>query len=219
MKRLIRVLVIDDHFEMRKEVCALLRDAEGIAVAGEAGDGEQAMAQALRLRPQVILMNLPLPGLDGVAVIRAILTELPETAIVVLADTDLGDPVLAAVEAGALGYLAKGSPREHFLEAISQVAQGGAWLPPHLIRRLLARQKPVPEPEAEPKRQRAPLTGREREVLKLLTQGWSNRRISQELAIADITVRTHVSHIFSKLGVSNRVEAALHSLRQQEPDS
>jgi DNA-binding NarL/FixJ family response regulator len=211
MKRQIRVLVVDDHFVLRKGVCALLSGADGIAVAGEAGEGEQAVEAARRLRPQVTLLHLRLPGLDGMATIRAILAEQPETAVVVLSGTDVEDDVLAAVEAGALGYLAKTSPHEHFLEAIRQVARGSAWLPPHLTGRLLTRLKPAPEPESEPQ----PLTGREREVLRLLTQGWSNRRISQELAIADITVRTHVSHIFTKLGVSNRVEAALHTLRSQ----
>jgi DNA-binding NarL/FixJ family response regulator len=211
MKRPIRVLVVDDHFVVRKGVCALLSDAGEIVVAGEAGDGEQAVAEARRLRPQVILMDLRLPRFDGVAAIRTILAEQPETAIVALTGTDVEDDVLAAVEAGALGYLAKTSPREHFLEAIRRVAQGDAWLPPHFTRRLLTRLKPVPEPKPQL------LTGREREVLKLLTQGWSNRRISRELAIADITVRTHVSHILTKLGVSNRVEAALHTLRLQKP--
>ena len=209
----IRVLVVDDHFVVRKGVCALLAEAEGIAVAGEAGDGEQAVAEARRLRPRVILMDLRLPGLDGVAATRAILAELPETAVVALTGTDVEDEVLAAVEAGALGYLAKTSPREDFLEAIRRVAQGDAWLPAHLTRRLLTRLKPRPAEVLEP------LTGREREVLALLARGWSNRRISQELSIAEITVRTHVSHILGKLGVSNRVEAALHALHSEKAGS
>ncbi|HEX6862351.1 MAG TPA: response regulator transcription factor, partial [Thermoanaerobaculia bacterium] len=119
-----------------------------------------------------------------------------------------------AVEAGALGYLAKTSPREDFLEAIRQVAQGDAWLPAHLTRRLLTRLKPRPATDAS-----EPLTGREREVLELLARGWSNRRIARELSIAEITVRTHVSHILGKLGVSNRVEAALHALHLEKPGS
>ena len=125
----------------------MLAGADGIVVAGEAGDGEQAVAEARRLRPQVILMDLRLPGLDGVAATRAILAEQPETAVVALTGTDVEDEVLAAVEAGALGYLAKTSPREDFLEAIRCVAQGDAWLSPHLTRSLLTRLKPPPEPE------------------------------------------------------------------------
>ncbi len=209
----IRVLVVDDHFVVRKGVCALLADAEDIAVAGEAGDAGQAVAEARRLRPQVILMDLRLPRFDGVAAIRAILAELTETAVVVLTGTTVEDEVLAAVEAGAVGYLAKTSPREEFLEAIRRVAEGYLWLTPHLTRSLLARLKPPPEAEA-PK----PLTEREREVLALIARGWSNRRIGQELAISEVTVRTHVSHIFAKLGVRNRVQAVLHALRlEHEP--
>jgi two-component system, NarL family, response regulator LiaR len=207
----IRVLVVDDHFVVRKGVRALLAEADGIVVAGEASDAEQAVAEARRLRPQVILMDLRLPGLDGVAAIRAILAEQPETAVVVLTGTDVEDEVLAAVEGGAVGYLAKTSPREDFLEAIRRVAQGDAWLSPHLTRSLVARLKPLPAPEETAK----PLTERERAVLALIARGWSNRRIGQELAISDVTVRTHVSHILAKLGVSNRVEAALHALRSE----
>ena len=203
----IRVLVVDDHFVVRKGICALLAEAESIAVVGEAGDGEQAVEEARRLRPQVILMDLRLPGLDGVAATRAILAEQPETAVVVLTGTSVEDEVLAAVEAGALGYLAKTSLEQDFLEAIRRVAQGDAWLPASLIRSLVARLKPRLAPAVP-----SLLTERESRVLELVARGWSNRRISLELSISEFTVRTHVSHIFDKLGVSNRVEAALHAL-------
>jgi DNA-binding NarL/FixJ family response regulator len=145
-----------------------------------------------------------------VAAIRTILAEQPETAVVVLTGSDVEDEVLAAVEEGALGYLAKTSPREDFLEAIRRVAQGDAWLPARLTSRLVTRLK------LHPQRDRVPpelLTTREREVLAMLAHGWSNRRISQELAIKEITVRTHVSHVLGKLGVHNRVQAALHAVR------
>lgn len=212
MEQPVGVLVVDDHFVVRKGVCALLADAEGIVIVGEAGDGEQAIAEARRLRPQVILMDLRLPGLDGVAATRAILAELPETAVVVLTSADAEDLVLAAVQAGALGYLAKTSPPEDYVQAIRRVAQGDAWLPARLTRRLVTRLAPLPRPPVAKL-----LTGREREVLRMIARGWSNRRISQELAISETTVRTHVSHILGKLGVHNRVEAALHSLRSGPP--
>jgi len=211
MKHNTRVLVVDDHFVVRKGVCALLAKAEGIVVAGEAGDGRQAIAEARRLRPEVILMDLKMPGLDGVAATRAILAEQPETAILALTGTAIEDEVRAAIEAGALGYLAKTAPQEDFVEAIRRVAEGGSWLPAGFTRRLLTGHPPHPEPDTQP------LTGREREVLEMLARGWSNRRISQECLIAEITVRTHVSHIFGKLGVRNRVEATLHALRSQKP--
>ena len=151
-------------------------------------------------------MDLRLPGLDGVAATRAILAELPDTAVVALTSTDVEDELLAAVEAGAQGYLAKTSPLDDYVQAIRRVAQGDAWLPARLTRRLAARlTRPAP-PVADL------LTRREREVLKMLAHGWSNRRISQELAISEITVRTHVSHVLGKLGVHTRVQAALHAL-------
>jgi DNA-binding NarL/FixJ family response regulator len=187
--------------------------AADIVVAGEAGDGRQAIAEARRLRPEVILMDLRMPGLDGLAATRAILAEQPKTAIVALSGTAMEDEVRAAVEAGALGYLAKTAPREDFVEAIRRVAEGGSWLPASFTRGLLTGQPPQPEPNAPP------LTGRERQVLEMLARGWSNRRISQECLIAEITVRTHVSHIFAKLGVRNRVEAALYALRSEKPGS
>jgi DNA-binding NarL/FixJ family response regulator len=200
--------VVDDHFVVRKGVCALLADASGIEVVGEAGDGEQAIAEARRLRPQVVLMDLHLPGIDGAAATRAILSEQPKTRIVALTGVDAEHEVLAAIGAGALGYLAKTAPREDVIQAIQRVARGEAWLPPHLTRRLLGHVTAPAPAEAE-----GALTGREREVLVLMARGWSNRQISHELGIADATVRTHVSRILGKLGVSNRVEAALYALR------
>ncbi len=207
METPIRVLVVDDHFVVRKGVCALLADAD-IDVVGEADDGEQAVEQARRLRPQVILMDLRLPRLDGAAATRSILGERPETAIVALTGTDVEEEVLAAIEAGAVGYLAKTAPREDFLQAIRSVARGEVWLPSHLTRRLLGHVKPQTQAEIPDT-----LTEREREILSLMARGWSNRQISRELRIADITVRTHVSRVLAKLGAGNRVEATLYALR------
>jgi DNA-binding NarL/FixJ family response regulator len=205
----IRVLVVDDHFVVRKGVCALLADAEDIAVVGEAGDGRQAVEEAARCSPQVILMDLNLPELDGVEATRRILAAQPEVGIVVLTGADMEGEVLTAIRAGALGYLAKTSQRQDFLEAIREVSRGEAWLPPRLTRKLLARLQAPPDGAGTLEA----LTDRESEVLGLLGRGWSNRRIARELSIAEVTVRTHVSHVLDKLGVSNRVEAALHALR------
>jgi DNA-binding NarL/FixJ family response regulator len=205
----IKVLVVDDHFVVRKGVCALLEDADDIAVVGEAGDGRQAVEEAARCAPQVVLMDLDLPEIDGVEAIRRILAAQPSVGIVVLTGADMEAEVLPAIQAGALGYLAKTSQRQEFLEAIREVSRGEAWLPPGLTRKLLARlQTPLPVAQT-----RNLLTGRESEVLNLLASGWSNRRIAGKLAIAEVTVRTHVSHVLDKLGVSNRVEAALQAMR------
>jgi DNA-binding NarL/FixJ family response regulator len=203
----IRVLVVDDHFVVRAGVCALLAGAADIAVVGEAEDGLRAVEEARRCEPQVILMDLKLPEVDGVEATRRILATQPKVGIVVLTSADAEAEVLTAVEAGALGYLAKTSQQEEFVEAIRRVARGEIWLPAHLTRRLLAHLKPRPVEAAEA------LTGRELEVLRLLARGGSNREIARELGVAEITARTHVSHILAKLGVSNRVEAALHALR------
>jgi DNA-binding NarL/FixJ family response regulator len=201
----IGVLVVDDHFVVRKGVCALLADAGEITVVGEAGDGAEAVEQARRLRPAVVLMDVKLPGMDGVAATRAILAEQPEVGVVILTGLAVEEEILAAIEAGALGFLAKTSRREELLEAIRRAAHGEAWLPPRLTHQLLTHLKPRPVAE--------PLTEREREVLGRLARGWSNRRIADDLRVAEITVRTHVSHVLGKLGVANRVEAALHALR------
>jgi DNA-binding NarL/FixJ family response regulator len=205
----IKVLLVDDHFVVRKGVCALLADAEDIEVVGEAGDGRQAVEEAARCSPQVILMDLNLPEVDGVEATRTILAAQPEVKIVILTSAEIEEGVLSAVKAGALGYLAKTSQRQEFLDAIREVSRGEAWLPPRLTRKLLAH---LQTPAADAVTLDT-LTGREGEVLGLLAHGWSNRRIAGELSIAEVTVRTHVSHVLDKLGVSNRVEAALHALR------
>jgi len=205
---LIQVLVVDDHFVVRKGVCALLVDAADITVVGEAGDGREAVEQARRLRPRVILMDLKLPELGGVEAIRRILAEQPEAGIIVLTAYGLEAEVLAAVEAGAIGYVAKTAEREELLTAIRRVARGELYLPARLTRRMLVHLHPQSSGAAI-----EPLTEREEEVLRLLARGWSNQKIAGELGIAEITVRTHVSHVFGKLGANNRVQAALHALR------
>lgn len=205
LKSPIRVLVVDDQLIVRAGVCSLLTGVADIVVVGEAEDGRQAVEEAKRCNPQVILMDLRLPHLDGVEATRQILAAQPEVGIVILTTADAETEVLTAVGAGALGYVAKTSRREEFLEAIRRVARGEAWIPPHLTRRLLTHFKPRPAQEA--------LTSREQDVLSLLARGCSNREIAREMGISDITVRTHVSHVLGKLGVSNRVEAVLYALR------
>jgi DNA-binding NarL/FixJ family response regulator len=203
----IRVLVVDDHLVVRAGVRALLHDAAGITVVGEAADGREAVTQAGRLEPDVILMDLRLPSLCGVEAIRAIAAVQPRVAIVVLTGSEIDERVLAAVEAGAVGYLAKSAGREEFLAAIRQVARGEPWLPPQLTMKLLAHVKSAPAAAAET------LTEREGDVLRLLARGATNLQIACTLEVAEVTVRTHVSHILGKLGARNRVEAVLRALR------
>ncbi len=204
-KEPVRVLVVDDHFVVRAGVCNLLSGVADIVVVGEAEDGRQALEEAERCAPDVILMDIRLPQLDGVEATRQILAARPGVGIVMLTTADAEADVLTAVEAGAVGYVSKSSGKEELLAAIRSIARGEAWLPPHLTRRLLTHLKPRPASGA--------LTSREQDVLALMARGWSNRAIARELGVTDITVRTHVSHVLGKLGVSNRVEAALHALR------
>lgn len=205
LKEPIRVLVVDDHFVVRAGVCNLLTGLTDIVVVGEAEDGRQALEEAKRCAPDVILMDIRLPQIDGVEATRRILAAQPWVGIVILTTADAETEVLTAIEAGAVGYVAKSSRKEELVEAIRRIAGGEAWLPPHLTRRLLTHFKPRPAPET--------LTSREQDVLALLARGWSNREIARKLGVTDITVRTHVSHVLGKLGVNNRVEAALHALR------
>ncbi|HEX6901400.1 MAG TPA: response regulator transcription factor [Thermoanaerobaculia bacterium] len=207
MSNPIRVLVVDDHFVVRAGVCSLLKGVADIEVVGVAEDGWQAVEEAERCAPRVILMDLRLPELDGVEATRRILAAQPEVGVVVLTSVGADAQVLTAVRAGATGYLAKTSRKEEYLEAIRRVARGESWLPSHLTPLSLAHLKPRPAVEI------MGLTGREYGVLELLARGRSNREIACELGISEMTVRTHVSHVLDKLGVHNRVEAALHALR------
>lgn len=205
----IRVLVVDDHPVVCAGLRSLLADAADVSVVGEAVDGRQAVEEAARCRPHVILMDLRLPELSGIEATRCILAARPETAVVVLTGEDADAEVLAAVEAGALGYVPKTAQRGELVEAVRRVARGEAWLTPRLTRQLLARFRPRSggvEVEA--------LTPREHQVLELLARGASNHTIADRLGIAPITVRTHVGHVLDKLGVSNRVEAALYALQR-----
>ncbi len=204
----IRVLVVDDHPVVRAGVRSLLSGASDVEVVGEAEDGHQAVEQAKRRTPNVILMDLRLPGLAGVEATRRILAKQREIGIVALTSPDAEPEILSAIEAGALGFLSKTSPKSDFLEAIRRVARGEAWLPPRLTRRLLSHFQPGAASVTMDA-----LTPREHEVLEQVARGMSNREIAGKLCVAEITVRTHVAHILDKLGASNRVEAALHALQ------
>jgi NarL family two-component system response regulator LiaR len=206
----IRVLVTDDHLIVRKGIRALLATEPNIEVVGEAQDGHRAIEEAARLRPDVILMDLVMPGMDGLEAIGHIVARQPETRILVLTSFSGDDKVFPAIKAGALGYLLKDSGPEDLVQAIRQVHRGESWLHPSIARKLLKElaQPAIPEPSARP------LTAREMDVLQLLARGQSNQSISEELSISQATVRTHVSHILSKLCLSSRTQAALYAMRR-----
>ena len=206
----IRVLVADDHTIVRKGICALLATESGFEVVGEAQDGRQAVAEAQRLQPDVILMDLVMPCMDGLEATRRIIACQPGTRILVLTSFAGDDKVFPAIKAGALGYLLKDSRPEELMQAIHQVYHGDASLHPSIARKLLR--------ELSAPAERGPdldsLTEREIQVLQLVAQGQSNREISALLSISDATVRTHVSNILAKLNLCSRTQAALYALRE-----
>ncbi len=208
MSKHIRVLIADDHAIVRKGIRALLATEPDIEVVGEAGDGLEAVDQAGALHPDVILMDLVMPKLDGIEATRRITAQQPQARVLVLTSFAADDKVFPAVKAGALGYLLKDSGPEDLVRAIHQVHRGEAWLEPAIASRVLYELAHPPRKELT----RDPLTEREVEVLRLLAQGCSNREIADRLTIAELTVRTHVSNILGKLHLASRTQAALYAL-------
>jgi NarL family two-component system response regulator LiaR len=206
----IRVLVVDDQVIVREGICLLLGQIEGIEVIGEAGDGKQAVTQAAALQPDVILMDLVMPGLDGIEATRQITAARPDARVLVLTSYAGNDKVIPAIEAGALGFLLKDSAPSDLIRAIRHVHEGRSSLDPTIAAQvLLALKRPS-------KRQPAPdpLTERELEVLRLVATGMSNPDIAERLVITEATVRSHVSNILSKLHLANRVQATLYALQE-----
>jgi two-component system, NarL family, response regulator LiaR len=210
MSRTISVLIVDDHTIVRKGIRALLAEIAGLEVVGEAADGQEAVVQAARLNPDVILMDLGMPRMDGIEATRLIKTQQPKSRILVMTSFATDDKVLPAIKAGAQGYLLKESAPDDLVQAIQQIHRGESSLHPVIARKVLqeiahpADRPPTPDP----------LTEREVTVLRLVAQGWGNREIAEDLHITDPTVRTHVSNIMSKLYLANRVQAALYALRE-----
>jgi DNA-binding NarL/FixJ family response regulator len=203
----IRILVADDHAGFRSGVAALLGTQSGLALVGEAETGHDAVAQALALQPDVVLMDLNMPGLDGIAATRRIVDTSPHIAILVLTMADNDAAVFDALRAGARGYLLKGADRSELTRAIRAVASGEAIFGPDVARRLMAyfATTPVKAP-AFPD-----LSERELEVLDLIARGMSNQQIVDRLVISPKTVRNHISNIFSKLQVRDRAEAVVRA--------
>jgi DNA-binding NarL/FixJ family response regulator len=211
----IRVLVADDQGMVRAGFAALLDAQDGIAVAGQAADGEEAVRLSARLDPDVILMDVRMPQLDGIAATRRILGPTYPAAhvprILMLTTFDIDDYVYDAIEAGASGFLLKDALPEELVNAVRVVAAGDALLSPKVTRRMIehfsARRPHTPKQDPA----FADLTDREREVLVLIAQGRSNSEIAGELFIAEQTVKTHVGKIFAKLGLRDRVHAVIYA--------
>ncbi len=206
----IRVLVVDDHVIVRKGIKALLAEIDQIEVIGEAGNGQEAVTQAQSLQPDVILMDLVMPEMDGIEAISRIKDTQPQVRILALTSYSTDDKIFPAIKAGAIGYLLKDSDPQDLIRAIQQVYRGEPSLHPKVAQKVL---QELSMPSDRPPTSE-PLTEREVEVLALLAKGASNQEIAEQLIIADATVRTHVSHILDKLHLANRVQAALYALRE-----
>jgi two-component system, NarL family, response regulator LiaR len=210
MSETIRVLIVDDHTIVRKGIRALLAEIAGIDVVGEAADGKEAIVQADRLHPDVVLMDLAMPKMNGIEATRQIKDRQPESRILVMTSFATDEKVLPAIKAGALGYLLKESAPEDLVQAIRQIRRGESSLHPVIARKVL---KELAHPSDRPATP-DPLTEREVEVLGLVAQGLSNQDIATQLYITPATVRTHVSNIMGKLYLANRVQATLYALRE-----
>jgi DNA-binding NarL/FixJ family response regulator len=205
----IRVLIADDQPLMRAAFEMTLRPEEDIEVVGEAADGREAIEQARRLHPDVLLMDIRMPELDGVEATRILSSEDEAIKILILTTFDIDEYVVEALEAGASGFLLKDIRADELIQAIRVVADGETLLAPSVTRRLLeAFIRPRP-PAPEQARELDGLTPTERKVLILIGQGYSNSEIAARLFVADTTVRTHVRHIFEKLGLRDRVQAVV----------
>lgn len=204
----IRVLVVDDHYVVREGLRTFLELQEGIEVVGEAADGLEAAAAAERLRPDVVLMDLVMPGLDGVEAMRRIAERSDAARVIVLTSYADDERLLPAVRAGAAGYLLKTAPPQEVVRAIRAAHAGDAVLDPASAGRLLQALAAGPA-------ERPPLTPREREVLGLVARGFANKRIALELGLSEKTVKTHVGRILQKLGVADRTQAAVYAVRQR----
>ena len=201
----LRVMVADDSTDFRVGIAALLASVDGLELVGEAVDGQQAVAGALDLQPDVVLMDLHMPGRNGIEATREIVSSAPHIAVLVLTMHEDDESVFSAVRAGARGYLVKGARQAELLRALRTVADGGAVFGPEIARRMIgffeaaasaASATPFPD-----------LTSREREILELVARGWSNQQIAAQLDLSIKTVRNHVSSVFTKIQVVDRAKA------------
>ncbi len=212
----IRVLLVDDHAIVRDGIRSLLTTEPDIQVVGEADNGADGVLMAEQLQPDVILMDLVMPGMGGIEATRRIMAGQPRARILVLTSFAAEGKVFPAIKAGAIGYLLKDSDSADLVRAIRQVRRGESSLDPKIARKVLREMWDEPRPKPDTARDDAvePLTEREVEVLQLVARGLSNAEISQRLVIAERTVRTHVSSILSKLYLANRTQATLYALRE-----
>jgi DNA-binding NarL/FixJ family response regulator len=204
----IRILIVDDHAVVREGLRAFLDLQDGFDVVGEAGDGDEAIATAERLRPDVVLMDLVMPRRDGIAAMRVLRERVPTARVIVLTSFLDEDKLLPALRAGAAGYLLKNAQPQELERAVRAAHAGEAVLDPVVGARLVEALASGHDDEPIDR-----LTPREREVLELVGRGYPNKRIARELEVAEKTVKTHVGHVLAKLGVTDRTQAAVIAVR------
>jgi NarL family two-component system response regulator LiaR len=201
----IRILIADDHSVVRQGLRMFLSADPDLEIIGEARDGAEALRLAVQFQPDVVIMDLLMPGMDGIEATRAIRREAPDTEVVALTSVLEDTSIVEAIRAGAIGYLLKDTEAHELVRSIKAAAAGQVQLSPLVAARLL-REVRLPD------KSRDLLTDRETDVLRLLARGKSNKEISQELGIGESTVKTHVSHVLEKLGVPSRTQAVLYAI-------
>jgi DNA-binding NarL/FixJ family response regulator len=213
----VKVLVVDDHTLFRKGIVNLLQQQSGIDVVGEAKDGREGIALAKQLLPDVILMDVQMPGCNGIQATEAIREELPDTRIIMLTVSEQDEDLFAAIKAGARGYLLKSVEPDHLLKAIDLLMKGEAVIPHNMASKLLTEfsvmaKQPVSKADSSGDFQ--PLTNREKEILQTLSGGATNKEIGNALNISEHTVKIHLKNILKKLHVNNRIQAAVYAHQQ-----
>jgi NarL family two-component system response regulator LiaR len=206
----IKILLIDDHPVVRKGIRAIIETDEAFEIIGEGNNGKEAVQKYEQLSPDVVLMDLVMPEMDGIEAIRQIRAKNPNARILVLTSFSTDDKVFTAIQAGASGYLLKDSDPDDLLRSINQVYRGESSVHPAIARKLL-------NEFAQPKSQKSeiePLTDREKEVLTFIAQGLSNQEIASKMVVSKATVHSHVSRILAKLQLESRTQAALYAIRE-----
>ena len=209
----VRLLLVDDQALFREALTTLLGVRDEVEVVGEAGDGAEALRRTAELAPDVVLMDLRMPVLDGVAATRRLAIEHPQVRVIALTTFDDDEDVFAALRAGAVGYLLKDVSSARLVEAVVTAARGGSVLEPSVAAKVVARvaRMPADEPVPRPQPLVVPLSDREVDVLRLLADGHSNREIAAALHLAEGTVKNHVTNLLGKLGARDRTQAALRA--------